>query len=170
MRSRTEKTAILALFSALALATGAIESLFPIPFPGVRLGLANVFHFLALLIYGSAEAVMVASVRLFLAFLLTGNPFAFACSAGGLLCSLPLSIFLYKKYGDDLSAPAISVASAAAFNAGQVSVVVFLTSEPSILAYLPVIMAIGSVSGYLVGYIAGNLRCRIESCRLRRSP
>jgi heptaprenyl diphosphate synthase len=170
MRSRTEKTAILALLSALALATGAIDGLFPIPFPGVRLGLANVFPFLALLAWGPAEAVMVASIRLFLAFFLAGNPFAFACSAGGLLCSLPLSIFLYKKYGDDLSAPAISVASATAFNVGQTTVVVVLTSEPSILAYLPVIMAIGSVTGYLVGYIACKLRDRIESCQLRRSP
>jgi uncharacterized membrane protein len=86
------------------------------------------------------------------------------------LCSLPLSIFLYKKHGDDLSVPAISVASAAAFNIGQMAVVVVLSSEPSILAYLPVIMAVGGVTGYLVGYIADELRRRIESVFLRRSP
>jgi heptaprenyl diphosphate synthase len=170
MRSRTEKTAILALFSALALAVGVIEGFFPLPFPGVRLGLANVFPLLTLFIFGPREAVMVALTRIFLAFLVAGNPFALACSAGGLLCSLPLSIFLYKKHGDDLSVPAISVASATAFNTGQMAVVVVLSSEPSILAYLPVIMAIGGVTGYLVGYIADKLRRRIESAFIRRSP
>jgi heptaprenyl diphosphate synthase len=161
MRSRTEKTAILALFSALALAVGVIESWFPLPFPGVRLGLANVFPLLALLIFGAGEAVAVAVIRLCLSFLLAGNPFALACSAGGLLCSLPLSILLYKKFGYNLSVTAISVASATAFNAGQIAVVAALTSEPAILAYAPVILAVGVATGISVGYIAVKMHDRI---------
>ncbi|MDR1515388.1 MAG: Gx transporter family protein [Synergistaceae bacterium] len=169
-RSRTEKTALLALFSALALAVGAVESWFPLPFPGVRLGLANVFPLLSLLLFGPGEAVAVALVRLCLAFLLAGNPFALACSAGGLSFSLPLSILLYKKYRDELSVPAISVASAAAFNAGQMGVVVILTSEPSVLTYLPVIMTVGCVTGFIVGCLADELLRRIESAVVRRFP
>lgn len=147
-----------------------MESWFPLPFPGVRLGLANVFPLLALLLFGPREAVAVALTRLCMAFLLAGNPFALACSAGGLLLSLPLSIALWKKHRDELSVPAISVASAAAFNVGQLCAVVSLTSEPRILAYLPVIMAVGGVTGYLVGYMADKLRLRIETALVRRSP
>ncbi|MDR1965319.1 MAG: Gx transporter family protein [Synergistaceae bacterium] len=162
MRSRTEKTAILALFSALALAAGMIESWFPLPFPGVRLGLANVFPLLALIIFGAGEAVAVAAVRLCMSFLLAGNPFALACSIGGLLCSLPLSILLYKKFGTDLSVTAISAASATAFNAGQIAVVAALTSEPAILAYAPVILSVGAVTGISVGYLADKIRNRLS--------
>jgi heptaprenyl diphosphate synthase len=169
-RSRTEKIALLALFAALALAIGAIESWFPLPFPGVRLGLANVFPLLSLLLFGPREAVAVALARLCLAFLLAGNPLALACGAGGLSLSLPLSILLYKKYRDELSVPAISVASAAAFNVGQMSVVVVLTSELSVLTYLPVIMTAGCVTGFLVGSLAEKLLRRIENTLIKRFP
>jgi heptaprenyl diphosphate synthase len=156
---------LLSLFSALALAVGMIETWFPLPFPGVRLGLSNSFSLLALLSFGPGEAVAVAVARLCLTFLLSGNPFALACSAGGLICSLPVCIILYKKFGEFgrvMSVPAISVASATAFNVGQVAVVVIITSEPAILAYMPVIIAAGAATGYAVGRLAELLNDRLK--------
>lgn len=103
-----------------------------------------------------------AGARLLLSFFLTGNPFALLCSAAGLACSLPLSILLYSKFSGSLSVPAISVASAEAFNVGQVAVAVMLTSTPALLACLPFIIAAGAATGYVVGRLAEIMDKRLR--------
>jgi heptaprenyl diphosphate synthase len=160
--SRTKKTVVLALFVVLTFATGMAESLLPLPLPGVRLGAANIFPLAALLLFGAREAAAVAAARLVLAFFLTGNPFALVCSAAGLVCSLPLSILLYSKFRESLSVSAISVASAEAFNLGQVAAAILLTSAPALLVYSPLIMATGAATGYAVGRLAETLCERLK--------
>ena len=153
---------LVGLFTAGALLAGLLESRFPLPFPGMRLGLSNVFYLLALLLFGASEALCVAALRTLLLFVLTGNAFALACSAGGLACSLPLAIFLYKTFGHTLSVPAISVASSAAFNFGQLGAVVLMTGEPSLFVYFPILMLAGFFTGYAVGALADNLWRRLR--------
>ena len=163
-RFDTKKIVLTALLSALALIVGFTESLFPLPLPGVKPGFANVFSLVALLLFGPIEAVSVAVVRLALAALISGNMFALACSAGGLLCSLPITILLYLKFPHLFSIPAISTASAAGFNMGQLAVVVFITDEPAILIYLPLLLLTALPAGFAVGLLAEKL-----STRLRKS-
>lgn len=153
---------LVGMFTAGALICGLIESRFPLPFPGVRLGLSNIFYLVALMLFGGAEAVCVASLRVLLIFVITGNAFAAGCSVGGLALSLPISIFLWKTFDHVLSVRAISVASAAAFNAGQLAAAAFMTGEPRIMIYYPVLLAIGIATGYLVGRAAESLCDRIE--------
>lgn len=163
-RFDTKKIVLVALLSALALIVGAVESLFPLPLPGVKPGFANVFSLVALLLFGPAEAVSVAVIRLTLAALISGNMFALACSAGGLACSLPTAVILYGKFRHLFSIPAISTASAAGFNMGQLAVVVLITDEPAILIYLPLLLLSALPAGFAVGLLAERL-----STRLRKS-
>ena len=160
-RSRTERLVGLSLLTALALLASLIEGRFPLPFPGLRLGVANVFTLTALVLLGPRAAVTVALLKISLAFLLTGNIFALACSAAGTLTSLPLAIFLYRRFRDELSLPALSVASATAFNVGQILAVVLMTAEPLILGYLPLLLAAGSATGFAVGALADQLSRRL---------
>jgi heptaprenyl diphosphate synthase len=153
---------LVSLCSALAIVTGAAESLFPLPFPGMRLGIANVFHLLALILSGPGSSVSVALLRLSLSFFLFGNVFSLACSAAGLLLSLPVSIVLYERYNASLSIPAISTASAFAFNIGQVAAVAVLTGEPTIASYLPLLLAAAAVTGLAVGKLAEALAGRLK--------
>lgn len=158
----TRRIALVGLLVALALIAGLVESRFPLPFPGVRLGISNIFYLLAMMLFGVPAAFCVAAVRLALTFLVTGNVFALACSASGLACSLPLAAFLYSNYGRTLSVPAISVASSSAFNAGQLGAVAFMTGEPRIFLYFPVLMLIGFFTGYAVGSLADLMRQKLE--------
>ena len=140
-----------------------MESLFPLPLPGVKPGFANAFPLTALLIFGAPEAAAVALVRLVLSALVTGNMFALACSAGGLLCSLPTAILLYGKFSHLFSIPAISIASAAGFNIGQLAIVALITKEPRIFVlYLPVLMLSALPAGFAVGLLAEKLDTRLR--------
>lgn len=168
-RSRTERIVLIALFSALAFVVNLAESAFPLPFPGMRLGLANIFSFTALLLFGPASAVLVSVLRVAMAFIISGNPFALACSAGGLLCSLSAAILLYQKFGRLFSVEAISIAAAVAFNAGQISVVVLLTGEPALFWYLPLLTVAASLTGLAVGFLACTLAARLKKTLIYRS-
>lgn len=161
--TRTARLVALSLLTALALMAGLLEGRFPLPFPGLRLGIANVFTLTALVLLGWRAAVTVAVLKISLAFLLTGNLFALACSAAGTLLSLPLSIVLYSWFREDVSLPALSVASATAFNVGQMLAVVLITSEPRILGYLPLLLAAACATGFAVGALADKLSARAGS-------
>lgn len=160
MSART--IALLALLTACALIAGLLESYFPLPFPGMRLGIANIFSLVALTLFGPIAAIAVACARAMLSFLITGNFFALVCSGAGMLCSLPTAIFLYKNFKRTVSVPAISVASASAFNFGQVGAVMLMTGEPRIALYLPVLMLLSFFTGYAVGVLAESLSARLN--------
>ncbi|MDR1482908.1 MAG: Gx transporter family protein [Synergistaceae bacterium] len=160
--SGPRRLALISLCSAMAIVTGAAESLFPLPFPGMRLGIANVFNLLALILSGPGSSVSVAVLRLFLLFFLSGNMFSLTCGAAGLLLSLPVTIVLYERHNTALSIPAISTASAFAFNIGQVAAAIILTGEPAIASYLPLLLAAAVITGLAVGRLAETLARRLR--------
>ncbi|MDR1650810.1 MAG: Gx transporter family protein [Synergistaceae bacterium] len=160
---KTKRIAVTAMLGALALASGLIESRFPLPYPGMRLGVSNIFSMTALLVFGPAEAVSVTVLRIALSFFLSGSPATLACSAGGALLSLPLSIVLYERFRDSLSVPAISVASAFAFNVGQVGAIAALLRSPEVFAWLPPLLICAAVTGFAVGSLALVMARRMSS-------
>ncbi|MDR3331274.1 MAG: Gx transporter family protein [Synergistaceae bacterium] len=167
-RWSARRCVLISLLSAMALVAGVLESLFPLPFPGMRLGVANIFPLTALLMYGPADAAAVAALRLCLAFFLSGSVFSLSCSAAGVMLSLPVAIILREKFSGDLSVPAISVASAFAFNFGQVAAVVAMTGEPAIAVYLPLLLLAAALTGFAVGVLAEKLVDRLR--RLSGNP
>lgn len=166
--SRTERAVAVALFSSLALVLNLAESAFPLPLPGVRLGLSNVFSLSALMLLGPASAVWVSALRAVMALTITGNFFAFACTVAGLICSLPVTFLLYRSFRHLFSIEAISVAGAAAFNAGQLIAVVLLLRAPALIAYFPVLAISALVSGLAVGTAARTLAAKAPLFTRRR--
>jgi len=63
------------LLTALALVFNIVEGTMPLPLPGIKLGAANVFSLLALVLLGVREAFAVTLLRVCLAWLVTGNWF-----------------------------------------------------------------------------------------------
>jgi heptaprenyl diphosphate synthase len=62
MRSLNRIT-FLSVFTAASISLFVIESLFPTPIPGVRLGLANIFVLLALIYFGLKEALYIGILK-----------------------------------------------------------------------------------------------------------
>lgn len=155
-----------ALFSALALVLNVIEGAFPMPLPGMKLGAANVFTLAALVLIGVRAAFAVSLLRVFLAWLISGNWFAFLCSLFGALSAAAVMSFLYAKYRDRLSVRFISMAGAWAFNAAQVAAVAALVREPKVSLYIFPLLAVGTVAGYAIGFAAEIVCRRLKSAGL----
>jgi heptaprenyl diphosphate synthase len=161
--SRTRRLVTMALLTSSALVAGLVESRFPLPFPGMRLGVANAFTLAALISLGPAEAAAVSMGRLALAFLLGGNAAALACSAGGLALSLPVMTALYKIFPKSLSVPAISAAGAYAFNIGQVAAIAAVTRAHTVFVHLPPLLLLGAATGCAVGRAAEWIGDRVKA-------
>ncbi|MBN1695256.1 Gx transporter family protein [candidate division WOR-3 bacterium] len=57
------KIAYISVFTAASISIFVIESLFPTPIPGIRLGLANIFILLALIFFGLKEALLIGILK-----------------------------------------------------------------------------------------------------------
>ena len=146
--------------AAFALVFNIFEGNLPMPLPGIKLGAANVFSLVALVLLGVKEAFAVTLIRVFLAWVMTGNWFALLCSlAGGLMSASVMSF----KYRDDFSLPWISVAGAWAFNAAQVSVAAAMVNDIRVLLYIVPLLAAGTAAGWAVGWLALVLCRRVGS-------
>lgn len=166
---RLRETVLIALFAALALVFNLAEGLLPMPLPGIKLGAANVFALTALVVLGARAAFAVTLLRISLAWLISGNPFAFACSLTGGLLSTTIMILLYTRFGRFFSLSWISVAGAWAFNIGQVAAVSLLVGSFAVFYYLPILLVVGTATGWTVGVLAAMLAIRIKKIRLTGS-
>ena len=151
--------------AAFALVFNMFEGSLPMPLPGIKLGAANVFSLLALVLLGVKEAFAVTLIRVFLAWVMTGNFFALLCSLAGGLMSASVMSFIYIKYRDDFSLPWISVAGAWAFNVAQVSVAALIVNDVRVLFYVVPLLAAGTAAGWSVGWLALLLCKRVGSLR-----
>jgi heptaprenyl diphosphate synthase len=149
--------------AAFALVFNIFEGNLPMPLPGIKLGAANVFSLVALVLLGVKEAFAVTLIRVFLAWVMTGNWFALLCSLAGGLMSASVMSFIYIKYRDDFSLPWISVAGAWAFNAAQVSVAAAMVNDIRVLLYIVPLLAAGTAAGWAVGWLALVLFRRVGS-------
>lgn len=151
-RFPARKVATVAALTALSLVAFLIENLFPPMFiPGAKLGIANAFSFVALILYSPAEAFIVVGVRTVLGAVFAGNFSAVMYSfTGGMVSMTVSSILLYLVY-PKMSLVAISVAAAVFHNITQNVVFVLLYSTPLALFYMPYLILIGAASGAAVG-------------------
>ena len=136
-RSAGRKIAALGILTGLGLAAFLLESLIPMPFlPGAKLGFANIFSLLALLLYGLPEALAVVLVRTFLGSLFAGNLSMLLYSmTAGVLSTAVTRVLLFAL--PRVSFLAISVAGAIVHNMVQLFVYCGLTGTMLLLAYAP---------------------------------
>lgn len=160
---RLKKMILLSLFISLALVLNLAEGMLPAPLPGIRLGTANVFTLAALELLGVKAAFTVTILRVWLAWLLTGNSFSLLCGiVGGLLSTVVMSL-IYTKFRRAFSLPWISVAGAWAFNAGQIAVAAVLIGDIHVFYYFPPLLLAGTAAGWAVGALAETLAGRLKN-------
>ena len=146
-----KKIALLGILAGIGLIAFMLESLIPVPFlPGAKLGFANIFSLLALLLYGLPEALIVVTVRTVLGSLFAGNVsmllysltagLVSTCVSRLLLCALPRVSFL-----------CVSVAGAIVHNLVQLFVYCALTGTALLFVYSPYLCLMGAGAGVVVG-------------------
>ena len=146
-RFTAKKLAVLGVLTALSLITFLIENLFPpLLIPGAKLGLANAFSFIALIMFSPLEAFIVVGVRTVLGAIFAGNFAAVMYSFTGGVVSMAVSSLLMYCVHPKISVICVSVIAAAFHNFTQNAVFVLLSSTP--LAYL---ILLGVLSGAFIG-------------------
>lgn len=148
----TKKIAVLAILTSLSLITFIIESLFPpLILPGAKMGLANIFSFVALIMYSPLEAFIVVGVRTLFGAIYAGNISAMLYSfTGGIVSMAVSSVLMYLAY-PKISLFAVSVCAAIAHNITQNIVFVFLSHSYLMFGYMPYLALLGVLSGAIVG-------------------
>ena len=140
----------LAIYIAAAFLISYIESLvpLPLPFPGMKLGLANLVMLIVLYQNGLADALIVSF----------GNLFSlFYGLAGGIFSLLVMALLhrIKKTERDDaLSVISISCIGGVCHNAGQFVVAWALVGFSALVHYAPFLYFSGMIAGILVGIFA----------------
>ena len=157
---KTRKITVLAMAIALAMILSYVESLIPSSgIPGVKMGLANIDVVFSLYRLGWKEAAGVSLLRVFLVSLLFGHAASLMYSAAGAVLSLLGMIGL--KATDRLSCVAVSVIGGVLHNVGQI-LIAWALMGPNVVYYLPVLIVSGTVTGVLIGVLAGLIVKRIK--------
>lgn len=150
----TRKLALMALLTAIALAIFVVEAQIPAPFPvpGVKLGLANVITLVAMKLLGKKEAGAVLAVRVLMGAVFAGPSTMLFSAAGGLLAYLVmcLTVGLFA----DAQLWIVSALAGIAHNMGQLAVCVAVVKTPGVLAYAPILLASGIITGVFTGLAA----------------
>lgn len=165
MHTRTRRLARLALFTAAAFLFSYIESLFPlpVPFPGMKLGLANLVIVIILYRDGPGAAFGVSMVRNVLNALTFGSLFGLFYSLAGSILSLLVMALLCSKKHPQLSLTSVSAVGGIIHNIGQFIVAICLVGYSAILHYLPFLYFAGLIAGILIGLLAQLCLDRLPS-------
>lgn len=151
----TKKLTSLALYATLSLAIYAAESaLSPlIPLPGFKLGLANIVTLLLLRRYSPKEAALTLTVRILLCALLFGQFLSLLYSLSGGFLSLLVMCLTDRALQKKL--PLLTGAMGGlAHNGGQLLTALAVTATPGVLAYLPLLLPAGILTGTFTGLCA----------------
>lgn len=143
----------MALFTALAVLLGYVESLFPPPvaIPGIKLGLSNVIILFALYEIGAKKAWIIALLKVFLCSLLFGTGISLLYSLSGSIMSLAL-MQTAKKTGL-FSVIGTSSIGGIFHNMGQLLCAYFFVGKGAII-HIPVLCLSGAICGIFTGVCA----------------
>ncbi|MDD2400733.1 MAG: Gx transporter family protein [Clostridia bacterium] len=165
---KTQKLVYLSLLVTVATALGFIEMMmpYPMPIPGIKLGLANIVTLLVIYLYGLKEGITVSLLRVFFVSFLAGTflSVSFFLSLSGAILSTLIMSFL-KRYVVVFSIIGISIAGALAHNIGQVLMVILLIKTKYVIFYLPILLITGLPTGLITGYIAKYLLSYLKNTK-----
>ena len=163
MSYKSKTTALIGVFTALALVLAYIEVIIPPLFaavPGIKMGLPNIIIVFLLYRKGPAFAIAVSILRIVLVSLLFANAMALIYSlAGGVLSLLVMIILRRLRF---LSTVGVSVAGGVAHNVGQILMAMLLLETAELGYYLVVLTVTGTISGILIGLCGALLIKRIS--------
>ncbi|WP_172256488.1 Gx transporter family protein [Saccharibacillus deserti] len=149
-----KKTVILAIFSAVAVVLGIVESMIPLGnfmVPGAKLGLANIMILTCLYFLGGKDTLMLVVLKTLLTAMILGTFSMLLFSLFGAILSFAAMYGLMKISRKRLSLIGISVAGGIAHNIGQLGAAAIVIDSLHIFYYLPVLMIAGVATGIVVG-------------------
>ena len=151
----TKKLTRMALLCAIALTIFMVEAQIPapLPIPGVKLGLSNIVTVFAVFVIGPGEAAAILFVRIFLGAVFAGNFSTILYSGAGGACAIGITILMRKKLPQKQLWVA-GILGAIAHSIGQMAAAVTLTQTPSLLIYLPALIACSIITGLFTGLCA----------------
>ena len=156
----TRRTVQLGFFLALALILAYVESLIPFSFgtPGIKLGLPNLI--VVLLLYGTdksnvRDALTVNILRIVLSGFLFSNLYTILYSLAGAVFSF-IAMLIGRRMRC-FSVVGVSVLGGVFHNVGQIIVAVFVVETVYVGYYVPVLIAVGTVTGAVLGIAAMEL-------------
>jgi len=137
-----------------------IESFFPHPVPGVRLGLANIVSFLAVVYFGIFKAIEVSILRTIISSLFLGT-FLSPSFILSFFSAITSTISMWILYNISLntifkfSPLGINVFSAVVHNITQLLLVyIFFIQQKNIFLFLPLLLFSAVVTGWITGSLA----------------
>ena len=152
------KIAILSMFVTISLTIFVLESLMPpvINIPGIKPGFANIVTLFLLVNTNKRSAFTVLIVRIILASIFAGQIMSlFYSLSGGILSLLAMSIVLYITKKKTIWFA--SVVGAIFHNIGQILVAMAVVENLKLIYYLPVLFVAGTVTGFVIGIVAGKI-------------
>jgi heptaprenyl diphosphate synthase len=157
-----KKLTTLSLFLALGVVISYFESFipYPLPVPGVRLGLANIIGLYVLYIYSPKEYLFVGLLRVLIVGALRANAINLAISAAGFVLSHLTVVGLY--YLKKMSLYGLGVSSAVMHSLGQILVVMIIYQLPQMINYLPLIFFTSIASSLVISLITSILISRTK--------
>jgi heptaprenyl diphosphate synthase len=156
----------LALFTALAVALHALETLWPAPAPWFRLGLANILTLVALFAYGGRAAWTVSLGRVLIGSLLLGRLFSpgFWLALGGAVLATAVMTVAHRLAPRRLGPIGVSALGAAGHALGQTFIAwLVLIRHPGLWQLFPVLLLVAVLAGVLTGWAAVVLLERLAA-------
>ncbi len=153
---------------ALAMICSYLEFLLPIgvliPLPGVKLGLANVVITAIFFLQSPVDAAVVSLLRVLLSALLFGNPVSLLLSLSGALFAFLSMLAIKRLFPRRVSMIGVSVLAATGHHIGQILAAALLFDLGVMLAYLPLLLLAGVLTGGLTGLLLNLCYDRLERC------
>ncbi len=163
-----QRLALGAMFTAVMLVLGYIESLFTLgPIPGIKLGLSNSVLLLCLYWLGIPASFGLMAAKVLLSGLMFGNLQTIQYSlAGGLLsmAGMALSIFVIRG----MSPVGSGIVGGALHNVGQVLMAMLVLETASLLYYMAVLVVVGAFMGAITGTVVTQLKRFLPPERRKR--
>ena len=174
-RFSIQKLTIMAALTAAALIIFVIEAWVPLPIavPGAKLGLANAITLFALFYsrktssdtavkLTNTDAFIILFLRIFLGAIFTGRILTLLLSLGGGMLGFIAQV-LTKKIVSDKQIWVCGAIGGVFHNVGQILIAMLITGTPAIIAYLPILIIIGIVSGTITGLVAQIVLSRLST-------
>ncbi len=159
----TKKLTVLSLFIATGLVLQYLESRIIIStIPGGKLGLANIMAILNIFMFGGGNALAVVSLRSLLGALLFGGAMTVPYSLSGAFFST-LAMWGIKRYlYPKVSLVGMSILGAVVHNLSQLAVAAVFYGTVYVFSYLPVLLAVSVVSGFITGFATHIFKSRMK--------
>ena len=165
IRLKPRRFTILPMLAAGGTVIFVFESMVPQPLPWAKLGLSNIAVLLAIYYFGLWEGLAVSWLKVTAGGLFTGGlftpAFIFGIAGGGLAAAV--MFFLQRYMGTKFSPVGVSIAGAAAHNAGQLAAAyIFFIRQASIWNLLPLMLLTSIFTGAIVGFVGMHVLERIS--------